>query len=340
VRAWLLVVVAGCYSPHPQTGSPCSDTEPCPATLVCSSSSHSCEVTNGSIDAPLAIDAGDVDACVPSREFCGDGIDQDCDGIDPPCPVNDTPSNPTDIGAGGTFTADLTYAHDDAAGAGSFNCGTAGGRDVYYKIRPTADEVYYIDTFGSDFDTTIRVYHNASCSGLASNGFCRNDACGTLQSQYDGTMTLGDNCVVIRQRTSTETNGHLVVHVERGQRTGGRLTQNATITGTTCGAGLDFNGTCGGAGPNSDYYLATCPGTTTLTATTCNAGSTYDSSLFVTDAGGAELACNDDDLACVSSTASSTVTNVQLSGAHLFWVIVDTQSVAGCGPYSLTTTIN
>jgi len=36
-------------------------------------------------------------------------------------------------------------------------------RDVFYRVSVLTDETYYIDTFGSDFDTSIRVFHNISC---------------------------------------------------------------------------------------------------------------------------------------------------------------------------------
>lgn len=42
-------LLAGCYSPHPQAGTPCP-TGVCPDPLVCSPASHSCETT--AIDAP------------------------------------------------------------------------------------------------------------------------------------------------------------------------------------------------------------------------------------------------------------------------------------------------
>ncbi|MDB4958090.1 MAG: lysyl oxidase-like [Myxococcales bacterium] len=305
-----------------------------------------CEVSDGSgaIDAPLA-DMAITDGCVPAREYCGDGIDQDCDGIDPTCPPNDRPNSSTDVTAGGTFTADLTYAHEDAPGPGSMSCGFAGGRDVFYRVGVFTDETYYIDTFGSDFDTSIRVFHNISCASVtgATNGaICRNDMCGTLQSQYAGTMS-GENCIVITQHSSNETKGHLVLHVERGNRKGysGLLTGTVTLTGSTCNGINDYMGNCGGAGPNIDYFTTGCPGQTqNLTATTCSAATLIDTSLFVLGPGSTQIACNDDDAACTASGADSTIPTVQLVGAHLFWVIVDMQTAGGCGTYSLTATLN
>jgi hypothetical protein len=309
---------------------------------VCSALTQTCESVSGTVDASVV--APDAGPCMPSREFCGDGIDQDCDGTDPPCPVNDLASGAIDLAAGGTFTADLTFAHDDAPGPGSTVCGTGGGRDVFYTVHVATDEIWYLDTFGSDFDSVIRVYHNVTCTSLTGNttSLCRNDACNTAQSQYVGTMS-GDNCIVVRQQSSGQTHGNVVLHVERGNRKGTPINAgNSTITGNTCNGTNDASGTCGGGGPNINFYLTGCPAQTqTLAASTCSStGAATDTSLFVRGAGGAEVACNDDDAGCSLNGAAARLTNVQLVGAHLFWVIVDTQTAAGCGPYSLTATIN
>ena len=62
-------VLAGCYSPHPQPGAPCSSNG-CPDGLVCSPATMTCELhaidAATTIDTPLAIDAR-VDAPVDGR---------------------------------------------------------------------------------------------------------------------------------------------------------------------------------------------------------------------------------------------------------------------------------
>jgi hypothetical protein len=51
MKPWpLLVGLGACYSPTPGTGSPCSDTLPCPNELVCSPASHTCELTAVPVD--------------------------------------------------------------------------------------------------------------------------------------------------------------------------------------------------------------------------------------------------------------------------------------------------
>jgi hypothetical protein len=79
-----------------------------------------------------------------------------------------------------------------------------------------------------------------------------------------------------------------------------------------------------------------------LTASTCDAATTSDTALWVTGPGTTELACNDDDAACtLSTTGASTISNIALTDAHLFWVVVDSYGTTSpaCGAYSLTTTL-
>src|SRR5262249_42293694 len=118
-----------------------------------------------------------IDGCSPSPEICGDGIDQDCNGSDAQCPANDAPAGAIDVTAGGAFTANLVAAHDDN---GPGTCGAAGGRDVFYKVTLQAPQVYYFDTFGSNFDTVVRVFAGActAVTGATPIRGCGDDSCG------------------------------------------------------------------------------------------------------------------------------------------------------------------
>ena len=346
MRIWLaVVVVAGCYQPQLQTGSPCDDAHPCPSGLVCATASSTCQVTDGPIDASSDDAEILIDGCTPAPEICGDGIDQDCNGSDPACAANDAPGGAIDITAGGDFSADVRYATDDAQkpNTGTPACGGVGGRDVYYKVHLTADEAYYIDTFGSNFDTVLRVYHGVCAAGVAPNGTdCHNNQCSTLQTQGIFDLLAGDTCIVVDQASNAETKGNLTLHVERGHRSG--LAIAAVVTGNTTGGTDQSTPPCNNVtGNDVGYYFTGCPGgVQAVTATTCNATTLFDTSLYARSypAGTlTELACNDDDAACIANTGASTI-SFAANGAHLFWIIMDAGSDGAAGPFEVDTTFN
>ena len=349
MRFWLAaVLVAGCYKPSLQPGSPCDDGHPCPPGLLCSAATSTCETSE--LDASLVDAEPDgfiTDGCTPMPEICGDGIDQDCNTVDPPCPPNDTATGAIDITAGGSFTGDLTFAHDDASkptgGSGSgFICGGSGGRDIYYKIHLVADETYYLDTFGSDFDSVIRVFHGTCADGIAPNlTKCHNDSCATKQTQGVWDLTTGDTCVVIDQATSAEVKGSVKLRVERGHRTGSPLAGGVqTTVGTTVGGTDQSSSSCTQAGNDVGYYFTACPAETLqVSATTCNAVTNpgFDTALYLRRPNLADV-CNDDDPACPTSGISSTISTTA-SGNHLFYLIVDTSVAGTSGVFELDTNI-
>ena len=344
MRLGFFVLVAACYAPKLQAGSPC-DQGPCPAGLVCSPASLTCEL--------VAIDAATVhdtlrDGCTPKAEICGNGIDEDCDGNDAPCPANDAPSGAIDVSAGGTFTANLTYANDDAAQIG---CGGAGGRDVFYEITLAKAEVIYLDTFGSDFATDVRVYAGKDCLSLAGMPNCNHDQCGGKQSQVALQLPGGTTCIVVDQ-DADETHGALTLNVKRGGRTGNPLAGGTTTyTGDTC-SGTNQNTppqncVTGDSNTSSDisYFYTVCPSQTrTLDASTCaDATQThFDTIMYVRPVGTPSLACNDDGATCTARTErpgqadGSILTNVVATGPNLFFLTVDGYGGA-CGGYQLVT---
>lgn len=349
MRAVVLVgalLGAGCYHPSPRAGSPCDERGACPEGLECSSVSLTCETPGGAvIDAPVVTDARRlIDGCTPTDEICGDAIDQDCDGIDPPCPANDLAAGAIDIGAGGTFTVDATFATDDASRPtnGAPACGNAGGRDVFYKIHLDVDEAIYLDTFGSTYDTLIRVFHGA-CRDGAAPGFsqCQNDACMTAQTQHVWDLTAGDTCIVVDQFAPAGTAGMLTLHVERGGRTGTGISLGTPVTGTTVGATNQSQPPCNpNVAPDLGYHFTECPGgSVTFVATTCNGVTDYDVLLYVRGPTG-NLRCNDDDAMCNTAPTyggNATTAAVTVAGPHMFWIIVDGGSPDSTGPFELDT---
>jgi hypothetical protein len=325
-----LALVVGCYSAHPPAGAPCAPDGTCPAGLVCTAAG-TCETTN---TAPP--DAASL-ACVPSGpELCGDGIDQDCDGSDPPCPANDTADGAIDVTNGGTFTVDLSAAHADADPGSDALCGSAGGRDVFFKVHIMAPEAYYLDTFDSSFDTVIRVYHGP-CNGNAtpSSATCHDDQCDTTQTQNVWDLGFGQSCIVVAQKSSAETTGALTLHVERGHRSGQGIDLGTPVTGDTTGAKDQSTGVAGptcsdAAAPDTGYHFTICPATTnTGTASTCNATTAFASETYILGPDQAQLACG----AC-DATSTATV-----SGPHMYWIVVDGAAAAAVGAYELDTTI-
>ncbi|HUJ63728.1 MAG TPA: hypothetical protein VLX92_34750 [Kofleriaceae bacterium] len=334
MRWALLAILASCYTPRLEAGSPCSETTPCPPPLVCAGSPGMC-VTG------LPPDAGLADTMPPDDSALDASL----------APGNDLPAGATPITGSMTITEDVTYAHDDASGPTSGN-GTmfcddhGGGRDVYFTITIPADEVWYLDTFGSTYDTLIRVYNGPCATGPAPTGaICHDNECSTTQTQWLDTVQSGDNCVVVDEDTNgspSTSPAMLVLHVERGNRNGTRLASGASIatTGDTCHSSSVSTGSCGGAGAKDDaYYATSCPSTVkTLDATTCDAATAFDTVLYARR-DGTELACNNDDTACSTAVGASTISGVKLGGPHLFWLIVDGGSATACGAYTLTTTL-
>lgn len=335
----LSVLIAGCYNPASHAGSACDPAIGCPDGLVCDPGTQTCLA--GSL-ADAGRDAILIDGCTPGRELCGDGIDQDCDGIDPPCPDNDKAAGAIDVGAGGEFTVDLTYANDDTNKTGPF-CGGDGGRDVYYKIHLDKDEAIYLDTFGSDFDSIVRVFHGACHDGgEPGNTQCHDDACGGVQTQAVWDLTAGDNCIVVDQSSSDDTTGSLTLHVERGRRSGEPIHLGDSVTGTTVGATDQSTGPCLNIpGPDVGYHFTECPGDSdTFVASTCNAVTAYDDVVYIRGPNGF-LRCNDDDAACTAGVGNlnATTTPVTVGGPHMFWIIVDASDPGIAGAFQLDTII-
>ena len=341
----VLVLLVACYSPAPQPGAQCANGD-CPAPLVCSPATSTCELANTAVDAPVGdddahIDAQLIDGCTPVAELCGDSVDQNCDGEDVACPANDEAAGAIDVTAGGMFTADLRYAHDDVAANG---CSGDGGRDLYYSISLSAPRVYYFDTFGSSFNTVVRVYAK-SCANVGSGASaraCQNDSCGGMQTQVAVSLLAGQSCIVIDQDSSADTSGTVKLQVIAGTRDGVALPSGMQmVSGDTSAATnvmdpVDVN--CdgpGSGGKDRAYFFTLCPAQTLLLdAETCT-GATWDTVLYVRNGNTNQIGCNDD--AC--GDMQSRITNVSIANGLLFWLVVDGFDSADSGAYTVKTNL-
>ena len=286
----------------------------------------------------------DAIAGAPTAELCGNSVDEDCNGADVTCPPNDFAAGAIDISAGGTFTADLTAAHDDnwAASTATLDCGNQGGRDVFYQFTLPAEEVVYFDTLGSNYDSVIRVFAGA-CTSIGATKACADDACSTTRSQGAVDLLAGTYCLVVDQFSSSTTAGATTLVFKRGGRTGiGISAASGTQTGTTAGkvnhtvAGCESNTTQ----PDVGYFFLTCPGQTyTVGANTCS-GTAFDTVIYLRSGSAAtgDVACSDDVTGC-GNNFQSRFTSATVSGANLQWIIVDGFGTSGNGAYSLSYTI-
>ena len=306
----------------------------CPPGLVCSPATGTCELT----------------AVARATDASSDGVSTDA----PPAPLNDKPDQAIDVTAGGTFTADLRGAADDAP---QTDCGGDGGRDVFYKVTLTAAQVYYFDTFDSDFATVVRAIPGADCTDLASGSgapSCSHDECGGMQSQLAASLPAGTSCIVVDQHAG-DLDGMLVLRVLLGGRDGTPLASGSmTYNDTSCtgvNATKPTNGcTANDSGTSQDrgYFFTGCPGATRmLDATTCADASMthYDTVLYLRPLGTTtSIACNDDDNSCMARQErpnmpdGSTLTGVAAAGASLYWLTVDGFNGA-CGDYQLVTNL-
>ncbi|NVB77069.1 MAG: hypothetical protein HOV81_01620 [Kofleriaceae bacterium] len=338
--ALLAMVVVGCYSPAPRPGAPCTENANCPTPLVCSPATLTCELDATSAPDAQLVDAPPlVDGCVPDVEICGDGIDQNCDTIDPQCAANDKPAGAVNVTAGGMFMADSRAATDDVSPNG---CGGVGGNDLFYRVTLDAPQVYYFDTFGSSFDTVLRVYKKpcAQVGTGAGAAACNTDACGGSESQLAVSLAAGENCIVVDADTAT-TAGQLALRVVPGKRDGMPLPSGQqTLTGNTCGSTnledpIDQNCDApGSGGKDLAYFFTSCPGQTLMLDANICPEPAWDPVLYVKRVNGNQIGCNDD-----SCGFGPSIANVTISSSTLYWLYVDGFDPSHCGPYDLDTNL-
>jgi hypothetical protein len=225
-------------------------------------------------------------------------------------------------------------------------CGNTGGRDAFYQFSLPSEEVVYYDTFGSNFDTVVRVFAG-NCTSLGATLVCSDDTLSCNNSTRSiGAVDLsaGTYCLVVDQFSSNTTGGMATLTFRRGGRPGIPLpAASGTVTGSTTGKSNLSVASCESNTnqPDVGHFFLTCPSFTyTVDASTCTSTS-FDSVLYIKTgaATSADVACSDDVSGCGPSNLQSRITGAAVVGGNVHWIIVDGFGSSGNGSYSLTYSI-
>jgi cysteine-rich repeat protein len=285
--------------------------------------------------------------CCASSETCGNGCDDDCNGLDDDgCtgpPANDTCSSPLDISAGGSFTGNTDLATNDSAGTS----GCIGyGPDVYFTFTLTSPSDVFISTWGSSYDTVLRV--SSTCDG--SDLVCEDDTntFGSGMWQEDvklnvlpaGTYYIALDGFYSYSHGDYRLDFYTSIGTAPGNRCSDPLPLNSPSESGTTSSMLDnFTSSCGGGTGSDHVYFLYVDATTTGSLTTCNSPTDYDTVLAVRDVCNdvtTEIACNDSAPVCMVTTpGAATISRSWTPG--LYYVVIDSASTGG-GHYQIDAT--
>ena len=199
----------------------------------------------GRINAAAALGGG-----TPPPAACGDGLDNDGDGLtdypnDPGCssssdtdetnaatgcsggPANNCFASPTSVAAGGQTLSQSTTGATTESGEPSPCAGIA--NTVWFTWTPSVSGTATFDTVGSAYDTALAVYTGSTLTGLTNRG-CNDDISSTDQdSRLSLSVTAGTN-----------------YRIQVGGYNGatGSLTFRVTAPTTSCGTPANNNFAC------------------------------------------------------------------------------------------------
>jgi hypothetical protein len=240
---------------------------------------------------------------------------------------------PLSLGAGRTTATGST-----AGATGDESCGS--GPDVWYSFTLSQQELVYLNTHGSSFDTTLAL-RSGSCGAGTTN--CVDDSCepGYRPSELLLSLAAGTYYVVVDGFGGQS--GSYVLNVEHlpvgNEGSAVALAAGTSVwSGMTSGSGVVV-GSCAGNGPEDLYYWTQCPTAAggAFSATTCFSTG-YDTVLYVRSGPtGEDLACDDDDSGCSYSTRS-TISATIPSGFGLFGVYADSYYGGSGGDYQASIT--
>lgn len=277
----------------------------------------------------------DPSVCQPRDEVCGDGQDQNCNGIPddgcPPLTGNDSCESAHFLDGGGTWTGWI--------GAGTAippsSCGGSGGA-LYFSFTVLANEVVYLSTYGSSLDTVLHIEKDGC--GKVSEVHCSDDGCGRAQSHFVGTLPAGSYRAVVQAKQRGAT-GEVKLNVQRSGCGDAKHMEGPGVwEGDTSRSQPNTMTSCGfGAASDDLWYFATCPGTTFLSIDSC--GSRYDTVLELRKGScrGRAVDCDDDAPAGVCGEGAGTASLIQktLTEEGLWFLVVDGYLNTNAGPYRL-----
>lgn len=261
---------------------------------------------------------GITGACLAAVEVCGNGCDDDGNGLpDDGCAMG-PPNDHCDgaqllAGAGVLGGVSLAGATNDVT--------ACGGVDVFYAVDVTQESFVYLDTFGSGFDTIIK-RAGSDCATPPTSPSCVDDSCGGGESQLADLLAPGRYYFAIGAAAAAV--GALTVHYRIAPAAGGEdrpMPTSGHVDGTTSGVDAVTH-TCPGAtsgAPEDGYWWVQCPGPARhVVVDTCASQTNYDSVLYV--AGPAFDLCNDDG---PTSCGQDSKLDFMAIGPGLFEVFVD-----------------
>lgn len=264
---------------------------------------------------------------------------QNCGGCGIACGPNQVCQSGSCVGCQGPVLCGLCNFQDvglpqsvsgNTSGAGDYyspGCVPPGSGENAFLITAAAGGLYTFDTFGSSYDTALSVVNVGTCQELVCNDDTMN-----VQSQVQVNLAPGQQVLVVVDGYAGQT-GPYTMHVTApivpacGDGDLGSLVPQ-TITGSTAGAGNDFQPTCGAQGGNDRAYTFTAPFSGNFTFNTF--GTSWDTVLHLLNGcGGAAIACNDDTMGLQSQVT------VSLSAGQQVVVVVDGFGAQSQGNFTL-----
>jgi hypothetical protein len=305
---------------------------------------------NNIVRIPVHLGASGSAACEAAPEFCGDTLDQDCDGFpdlwdvdcwggciqgDLSCQEviavsgNDRCELAHPLTPQGTYEVALAA---DGAGEPDPRCGGA-GPTAYFRLVLPARRAVYLGTLRSELDATLALYREG-CDGELLR--CEAAACGQDKGHFADILEVGTYLVAVRAQ-SASASGRLRLSYQTADPGRARVIAAAgEYAGDTRGAG-DSVEACDGSPAFADddvYLLAACPGE--LSATSC--ASRGAASVIGVHAGGlasATLACSGESAPapdCGAAHGASVRTSV---AEGLTFLVVEGRAPDRAGSYRL-----